>query len=223
MPSPNWETETSATGSSSSQSIATPAGTQNDDLLLLHINYEGGSAITVTNGNFTTLRTDFESEDVGQRIAYRVHDGGALGSFSFSEEVKWAFTIGRISGPDTTTPIHVDAGANGTEFDPDPPPVTTTITDTLIVVLVGNKTTTLYTPPSGYTEEYDNPNTTDGVPSNEGSHKDLPTATTENPGVADAVDEDSWVAATVAIAPSGGAPATVIKDPIGGGVVPFAR
>lgn len=194
---PTWQSSSGASGKSTGTSIATPSGTQVGDLLILHIIYEKGTEASATNPEFTTIRTDNSTNKVGQRIAYRIHDGGSLGSFTINPSGEWTYSISRITGFNSNDPIDVHNGANGVSGNPNPPSITTTVKDTLVFIMAGNVKPSTYTPPSNYTERYERTNKF----SNWGATRSLSSATTENPGEAVASQPAEWTAATVAIRP----------------------
>lgn len=203
MAAPVWRTKSENTGSSTGESIPTPSGTVTGDFLLLHISFEGGTNITVTHSAFTLWDREDNSSNIGHVIAYREHDGTSLGSFSLNSSQKWSYTISRIDGqdPDVAVAAHKVAGANGSSGNPNPPSVTTTIDESLVFAIVANKKGATYTAPSGYTERWDNPNTSGGLPSNWGGSKTKSPAGAEDPGTPTASETETWVAGTVAIAP----------------------
>lgn len=211
MAAPVYQTDVSAIGAAATSFTPTkPAGTVTGDLLVLVVAYEKGSDVTPTNSQWTTVRTDSQVANVGQRVAWRIENGAALTAVSFSQAAAFAWTVCRISGHDPTTPIDAHQGANNAAGNPDPPSVTTSGVDRLALACVAGKIQTTYTPPSGYTEQFDNPNTTAGIPGNCGATKTVASVGVEDPATFTPGSASEWVAATVAIAPVAGTAVTLV-------------
>ena len=167
----------------------------------------------MTSG-FALDRRDDQTTNVGQRIVV-VHLASLPNSeftVTVSQSVKWAVTVSRLSGHATSSPVRAHVGTSGSSGNADPPNLTGIVSGDLVLGLVGNKKNDTWTPPSGYAERYDNPNSTDGLPSNSMADKTA-TGTSEDPGGFVPSSGAEWCAAAVAIAPAAGGAAVSLVPP----------
>lgn len=179
-----------------------PASTVAGNLLVWGVAFEKGSDVTVTNPTgFTTLVTINQSANVGLRVAWKIAAGSDSVSGSLSIPVKYSTQCARFTGHDPTTPFRTPpAGASSSSGNPDPPDHTGLTSGDLVLAYAGAKTQTTYTPPTNYTERYDLPNTSGGIPSHSMASREI-TTSSENPGTFTPASASEWAAATVAIAP----------------------
>lgn len=204
MAAPTHHGESTGGGTDSTFTPTKPASTTNGDLLIIHFGWEKGTDVTPTATQWTTIDDETQGTNIGHRVAWRAEDGAALTAITLSASAKFQWTVSRISGHDSGTPVDATASANGASGNPDAAAVVTTVSDTRVYAFISAKTQTTYTAPGPYTEEYDNPNSGAGIPSNFGMSRAINSAGSENPGAATAGSASEWVASTVAIRPSTG-------------------
>lgn len=213
-----WQTSSNATGDSNGSGNQTlPASTVAGDLLIVHIGFEKGSDITVTDGPWTLVEREDQVTNAGQYIGRRIASAGDITAGnvarpSFSTTGKWSCTISRFDGHDATTPMDVTAtGANSSSGNPNPPSIDPVTSDCLICAFVSAKTQTTYTTMANYNERYDNPNTTNGQPSLAMFDRQITGHAVEDPGSPTPASASEWVASTIAIRPGG---AVTAKGPL---------
>jgi hypothetical protein len=195
--------------------VTEPAGTVQDDVMLMLVvqNATAGSAPTPPTG-WTSLFSGLTAAGGAAHfyffIAYIVR-GAAAPNLNVNTSATSAYAECNVltySGCDTTTPI--DASANGAPVNaanPDPPSVTA-VSSAAMAVCFGtqwNGSTASWTPPAGYTRRSRNTAGDDSV----AADKLLSASGAENPAAwsGGSGTNDCW-AATLTLAPAGGAPAT---------------
>lgn len=208
MANPVWSaTESNAVGDSAlGGTQALPSGSAAGDHLRIHIAFEKGTDIVITDNGWTlpaNCRAN-QSTNIGLYVAWRTVSAGDVSAGvidrpSFDESAKWNVSIARITGQHSSTP-HNAAGtpASSASGNPDPPSVTSTVDECLLVAVCGTKSAaTSFTPPSGYTEEVDVSNT----PSLSVARKNQVSAGADNPATFTPSSASEWCAITYAIAP----------------------
>lgn len=210
-----FRTKNDATGDGNAAGTQNlPASTAADDLLTVHLAFEKGTDITVTNNGWTIAHATNgranQGTNIGAYFGWRLATtidviAGNVLRPSLSTTAKWSSTISRWDGHDAATPINASGTpASNTSGNPDPPSVTSTVDGCLLVALCAAKSQTTYTAPSGYTERWDNPNSTSGTPGLSGASKAQVSAGADNPATFTPGSASEWVAQTFAIAASGG-------------------
>ena len=202
---PTYQSSDSATGSSSPATANKPSGTVDGDLLVVGLMLDKGSDVSITPPSGWTLirRTDSGSNN-GMATYYKVAGASEPADYDFglSGGSSWAIGISRINGFDTSDPVDVSQGDTGGSGDVDAPSVTTTVSNTLVLAFYTNKKGATYTPDGGTSEQYDDPNTSDGLPSNMLATFAKVTAGSTGVKTAQPSESDAWTGQKVAISPS---------------------
>lgn len=209
MAAPVFESSATASGSSSTLDINKPTGTVEGDLLVAHLYaITGGDSlpdITAPTG-WTFIRKDSLGNNRSQGLFYKVAGASEPSSYTFSDlddsrgdVVANVGAISRISGVDTTSPIDVHGGQTETGTSVTAPDITTAVGDALILHLGAINNGSTFTPPTGYTEEYDHAQGTSAA--QEGSWDTQASAGSTGTASATASSSGFWIAAHVAIAP----------------------
>ena len=202
--SPTHETSATAVGNGATATVNKPSGTVEGDLLVVGVMFEKGSDVTVTPpAGWTLIRRTDTAADVGLATSYKVAGASEPANYAFglTGNPKWAIGISRISAINTSNPVDVSQGGTGSSGDVDAPSVTTTVANTLVLAFYTSKQSATYTPDAGTSEQYDAPNTADGIPSN--MLATFVQATAGSTGIKTAVPSGSeiWVSQQVAISP----------------------
>lgn len=202
-----YRDDSTAGGTGGSFTPTKPTGTTTNDLTIIHFGFEKGSDVVVgAVGQWTLIDREDNGSNIGHWIGWRLENGAAYTAITLTNTPKFQWTVMRLDGQDLTTPMDVAAiSANGSSGNPDPGSIDPVTSDCMVVACVSAKTQTTYTAPSGYTEQYDNPNSGAGTPSNCGATKLLSGHAADNPGVFVAGSASEWVATTIAVRPAGAA------------------
>ncbi|MCH6232820.1 MBG domain-containing protein [Cognataquiflexum rubidum] len=198
-----WQSSATAVGSgTSSGTVLRPTGTTTGDLLIAGIMFESGTGATLSipTGWTLILRTD-QSSNVGMATYWKIATSSEPSSYAFRAGGKWAVGISRISGANQTSPIAVSNGISSSSSSTSvvAPTVTTTANDQLVLAFYTNKKNGTYIPASGTTERYDEPNTSEGMPSNMLATYVQATAGTTGTKTATASESETWAAQQIVV------------------------
>jgi hypothetical protein len=154
-----YRSASSATSSSIlSLTIAKPAGTTTNDVLIAGITVRGTPTITPPAG-WTLIRSDANSTTITQALYRKVAGGSEPASYAWTFNHPIVAAVGGIaaySGVDTSTPVDVSGGqANASSTTVTAPSVTTTVANTLVVGFFGTANDATFSAASGMTERYD--------------------------------------------------------------------
>jgi len=215
---PVWQSSQTAVGiGSTNPTVAIPVGTEEDDLLVVGLMIEKGTATTITPpAGWTLIRRTNETTNTGMATYYKVATASEPASYTFTvtNSPKWGIGISRILNADPLDPIVIHDGAFGGQvFNVVAPSITPTVCNTLVMAFYSNKKNATFTPADGTTERYDVPNNSEGQPSNMLAtyvHESGPTGTK----TAIASEKEYWVAQQVSIRPAGGMPMMVFSSPV---------
>ncbi len=124
--------------------IDTPAGTSEDDLLIVAVVTEedtSGSLAPPGGENWTEIDLDVKGDDVTLGVWWKLAEASESSSHEFTwsggkQAYGW---IMRFTDHDTSSPINATANGEGKSETPESPAVTTTVADTLIVRIGGFK------------------------------------------------------------------------------------
>jgi len=165
---PVHESFETATGVAVAAIVDKPTGTSINDLLVVLLAYEKGSAEVISPPvGWTLIIRNDNTTDAGQSIYYKVAGAAEPGSYSFglTEGSKWAIGCSRISNVNSTNPISIQGSSTGNSDMVTAPSVTTAVNQSLVLCYYTNKKASTYTPDLSTTELYDTPNTVEGAPS----------------------------------------------------------
>lgn len=132
-------TEQSESSFVTSVTIATPAGTTENDLLIAAIAMDGAQRTITPPAGWTLIAHEENSGRANLAVYSKLASNGEPADQSFSwsggEEVyAW---IMRFTGHDLVNPIHQSAVSNGSSSTPDCPAVTTSVANAMIVRIGG--------------------------------------------------------------------------------------
>lgn len=199
-----YQSSATNTGNAASATVNKPAGVSVNDLLVVGVIYEKGSAESISPpAGWTLIRRSDHSTDAGLSTYYKVAGATEPASyaFAFSAGSKWCIGIARISNVNTSSPIDVSAGSSGSGSSVSAPSVTTSGSARLVLCFYTNKKDASYTPAGTTSERYDNPNTSEGQPSNMmASFLQASSGATGN-RTATASETEKWASQQVAISP----------------------
>ncbi len=108
-----------ATQNVTAQSMLTPIGILNGDVMILHFAKANNSTVTATPSGWTQIGSSQTVSTLDQRIYYRVVNGDTPGAttasaFTYSTSADGATAIVAYSGVDTTVPVDTQTSTNGT-------------------------------------------------------------------------------------------------------------
>jgi len=199
---PTFENSITNTGGAGGAVISKPTGTVLNDLLVIVLMYEKGTAETITPpAGWTVILKTNNSTDCGMVTYYKVATASEPVSYTFGilNGSKWAIGCSRISNVSVASPIDVFMGATGSGITTTAPSITTSSNNALILCFYTNKKDASYTAAVSTTERYDDPNTTEGLPSNMMSSFKMISAGSTGPRNAIASETERWVGQQVAI------------------------
>lgn len=197
---PVWQSGATAVGTGNTATVGRPSGVESDDLLVVGLMYEKGTAVTVLTppAGWTFVgRTDAGSNN-GMATFYRIAGDSEPASYAFTlnESPKWSIGISRLSNANPEVPILAfssnassNASTSVTSLSVGAVPA-----NSLVLSYHSNKKSATFSAPSGTTERYDAPNSSGGLPSNMLATVLLPTAGTSDNRTATASESDVWVA-----------------------------
>jgi MSHA biogenesis protein MshQ len=153
----NATTYDSGGPSTSTVTLATPAGIVAGDLLVAQITVRGGSNATVTaqQSGWTEVLNRTSGTNLRQVVFHRFVAGGEPASFTWSVSPgqRAAAGLSSFRGVDSVAPVNASGSqSNGSSGTITAPPVTTNASDTLILGLFGIATSATLTPQSGQTQ-----------------------------------------------------------------------
>jgi hypothetical protein len=152
------------TGTVQTVTVATPSGSQANDLLVIVIAFEKGSQVSQTNnvtggtGTWARILNTNDTTNYGMQSHYKVLTAGENSTYSFDAGTSGKFLVRciLIRGADTTTPINISGGqsaASGTAVTA--PSVTTTAANCYVMAVYTLKVNSSFTPVAGTTERFD--------------------------------------------------------------------
>jgi hypothetical protein len=161
MPVPAFRAASSATTTGATLTVAMPAGTVQNDVMVLAIAVRPTAATITATGWTLVRRLDNNNPNANSLVVYYKVAGAA-------EPANYSFPIGgggsthttggiqSFFNVDTANPVGVENGqntANGTAHAA--PSVTTTVPNSMVVTLHSLASATTWTPPGGMTESFD--------------------------------------------------------------------
>lgn len=199
----SFVSQSNQTDDGTSPNSGLPSGS--GGMLLWEVSYEKGQDIGVTlPSGFTLINTVVQAANVGKTVAWKIAAGSDAVTGTFSQAAKYSVTCSRWAGAHASAPIRANASTSFASGHPDPANLTGIVAGDMVLAIVSGKTQTLYSAaPTGYTECYDNPNTSGGVPSDCLANKEA-AGTSDNPSAFTAVSTSEWVALTIALIPAAG-------------------
>lgn len=150
------DTQTASINNASTISVNKPTNLANNDVVVLVYAASQISTMPAWPSGFTE-EWKFEETDQVAGVAYKVVTDAASEPATYSMGASGngaaLLTAARISGADTTDPTNVSGYARSNIA----PNVTTTVDNTLLLTTIAlrSASVTAFTPPSGYTEEWD--------------------------------------------------------------------
>lgn len=137
---PAFQSEATATGTTTSLTITKPTGVVQNDLLVATLAARGSTSITAPAG-WTQVQQTNNGTNQTLAIFYRVASASDIAAtnynFNLSANIGVAGAILRYTGVDPRFPIDVSATATGTSANATAPTVTTTVADTTVVRVAG--------------------------------------------------------------------------------------
>lgn len=153
---------------STTLSITKPTGTVDNDVLVAVISIADGTLTITPPAGWTTLG-DKQVFGGGFRLAetfWKVAASeGSSYSFTFNSNVNNFGAIGSWSGCNTTTPINAHGGQTNDTASTSvtAPSITTNVANTQLIMCGVENATDTWTPPSGYTKEVDQSQTSSAM------------------------------------------------------------
>jgi hypothetical protein len=138
---PQWSNTTTSNGDATSVVINKPASLVQDDLLIFALYLEKGNQVTVTPPTgFTLIRQDNDDSNFGMRTYSKVATASEPNTYTFSLNTsgKWAASMSRITGADTSAPIMASSGNVGSSGNAVAPSLTSSQA-TLVLSFHGRK------------------------------------------------------------------------------------
>jgi len=139
---PTFENSITNTGGAGGAVISKPTGTVLNDLLVIGLMYEKGTAETITPpAGWTVILKTNNSTDCGMVTYYKVATASEPVSYTFGilNGSKWAIGCSRISNVSVASPIDVFMGATGSGITTTAPSITTSSNNALILCFYTNK------------------------------------------------------------------------------------
>lgn len=138
--------------------VAKPAGTAADDVLVAAISSRTAPTITAPVG-WSLVRSDVNGTSLTQAIFVRTAGGSEPANYTFPFSVATLSATGGIvaySGLDPLSPIDVTGGqANTSSASVTAPSVTTTVADVIVAGFFATTDDATFTPPAAMTERFD--------------------------------------------------------------------
>lgn len=211
MAAPVWESADTktATGNSASLTVDKPSNLADNDVVVLGVEQRdrGSDPALAPPSGFTEEYEIRYANNVDVAMAYKVITDAASEPASYTytsgEEENWTAAAGRVSGADTTDPTDVSGTDTGDSSDPVAPSITTTIADTLLLAQAGtdSQSAAPWSPPSGYTEEWDLSQGTTFSTAGSGATKTQASAGASGTATFTTSSDRDWATGHVAFAP----------------------
>ena len=201
---PIFQTSNTSTGTGTAATVTKPSGTVQFDLLVGVVDVESGTDVGITPPTgWTLVRRQDQLTDVGLAVFFKQAGASEPADYTWTltASKKFCAGIARIEGAPGVLPVDVQDGDNSSTASASvpAPSVTTTLDDELVLCFYTNKKSSTYTPDGSTIERWDDPNVTDGLPSNMMATFDQLTAGATGAKTATASDSDTWATITVAL------------------------
>jgi len=213
FPTASAATATTFASSVTSMAVSLPASIASGDLLIAHVGVRNAGTWTLPSG-WVALTEQAGGGAVGEMgVWYKIATGseGASATWTTNTATTAAWQVRKITGWHGTTPPELTA-TSGDAVAVNPPSRTASwgAADTLWLAVVGSSANTMSftAAPTNYTSLTTTTASTGGGASNAGSAVRQLNAASEDPGTFTTSTNRWWAAATIAVRPSAGAPAT---------------